>query len=159
MRYYKDTNNKPFVFEDNVTADIIKRVEKTHNTTLTEITKTDYEALIAPTFEELQASKIQEIYKAYNNANQEDIDYMNTTFQADDYSQDLIAKVLVTGSVPDGFFWLDKNNNQVSMTYADLQGLSQAILVRNQQNFVKYQDLKNKAKQATTKEELDAIRW
>ncbi len=61
MIYYKDTNNKPFVFEDNVTAEIIAKVEATHKTTLTKITTVDYKALIAPTFAELQAAKQQTI--------------------------------------------------------------------------------------------------
>jgi len=35
MQYYKDTKNNPFVFEDNVTSEIIAKVEATHKTTLT----------------------------------------------------------------------------------------------------------------------------
>ena len=159
MLYYKDTNNKPFVFEDNVTDKIIAKVEITHNTTLTEITKEEYEAIIAPTFGQLQNRKIQEIKKAYEQANQLDIDYMSTTFQADKDSQNLIVSVLSAGSVPDGFFWLDTKNNQVAMTYADLQGLSGAILARGQANFIKYQDLKAQVKTATVKEDLDKIIW
>ena len=61
MQYYKDTNNKPFAFEDNATAEIIAKVEATHNTTLTKITQAEYKALIAPTFAELQKAKKQSI--------------------------------------------------------------------------------------------------
>jgi len=61
MQYYKDTNNKPFVFEDNVTAEIIAKVEATHKTTLTKITEAEYKALIAPTFTQLQTAKEQSI--------------------------------------------------------------------------------------------------
>ena len=61
MKYYKDTNNKPFVFEDNATAEIIAKVEATHNTTLTKITQAEYKALIAPTFTELQTAKQSQI--------------------------------------------------------------------------------------------------
>ena len=128
MLYYKDTNNKPFVFEDNVTADIIAKVEATHNTTLTEITKEDYESLIAPTFTELQNRRLNELKIAYENANQLNIDYMGTQFQADKESQELIAVALSAGSVPDGFYWLDLYNSKVAMTFAELQGLSTAIL-------------------------------
>jgi len=49
MIYYKDTNNEPYAFEDNVTAEIITKVEATHKTTLTKITLADYEAIIVPT--------------------------------------------------------------------------------------------------------------
>ena len=68
MKYYKSIDNKPFVFEDNVTPEIIAKVEATHNTTLTEITLADYQAMIAPTFEQLQDKKLGEIKKAFNDA-------------------------------------------------------------------------------------------
>jgi len=159
MLHYKDTNNNPFAFEDNVTPEIIAKVETTHKITLTKITLAEYKALIAPTFTQLRTAKKQEIYGAYNNANQLDIAYMTTTFQADKASQDLIVSVLSAGSVPTGFFWLDKANNQVAMTYAQLQGLSGAILTRNQANFVKFQGLKAKVKLAKTQADLDLIVW
>jgi len=57
MQYYKDTNNKPFVFEDNVTAEIIANVEAIHKTTLTKITEAQYKAIIAPTSAEIRAKK------------------------------------------------------------------------------------------------------
>ena len=107
----------------------------------------------------VQTSKIQELKIMYNNSNQLDIPYMATTFQADKASQDLIVSVLSAGSVPNGFFWLDKANNQVAMTYAQLQGLSGAILTRNQANFVKFQGLKAKVKLAKTQADLDLIVW
>jgi len=68
MQYYKSTNNKPFAFEDNVTAEIIAKVEATHNTTLTKITLAQYKALIAPTFAELQSKKLSEVKQAFNTA-------------------------------------------------------------------------------------------
>jgi len=104
-------------------------------------------------------SKVNEIKTAYENANQLDIAYLNTTFQADKNSQDTIVSVLSAGSVPTGFFWLDTANNQVPMTYVELQGLSGAILTRNQVNFVKYQSLKAQVNTATTQAELDVIMW
>ena len=109
--------------------------------------------------DDYRADKLTEVAQSYSNANQLDIDYMNTTFQADKESQDLIVSVLSAGSVPDGFFWLDSINNKVPMTYTELQGLSGAILVRNQANFIHLQDLKAQVKAATTKAELGAIVW
>ena len=107
----------------------------------------------------LKERKLIELETTYNNANQEDIEYLDTTFQADKYSQNLIVSVLSAGSVPDEFFWLDTTNNQVTMTYEDLQGLSSVILARSQINFVKYQDLKSQVNAATTIDELDSVVW
>jgi len=159
MQYYKDTNNKPFEFEDNATDEVIANVAIKHNTELTAITEAEFKAMQAPTFEQLQSTKLSEIEQAYNNANQEDIVYMNTTFDTKDSTQDTIAKNLAIGSVPDGFYFRDVDNNDVSMTYADLQGFGVAIQERNLANFSKYQELKASVGSATPQEELDAIAW
>lgn len=111
------------------------------------------------TFSELQNTKLSELVADYNDANTLDITYMDTTFQADKKSQDLIVSVLSAGSVPDGFYWMDKNNNQVAMTFSDLQGLSGAILMRGQANFVKLQGLKDTTRNAKSIEDIEAIYW
>ena len=103
--------------------------------------------------------KISELTSAYNKANETDIAYMSTTFQANYKSQGLIVSVLSAGSVPSGFYWLDVNNKEVAMTYADLQGLSGAILTRSQANFTKLQTLKANVKACTTQSDLDKTVW
>jgi len=148
MKYYKDKNNQLFV--DPIVA---------NHTGLVEITKAEFDTMIAPTFSELQTAKVSKLGIAYNKANELDVAYLSTTFQADKNSQDLIVSVLSAGSVPTGFFWLDKANNQVAMTYAQLQGLSGAILTRNQTNFIKFQGLKAKVSTAKTQADLDLIVW
>ena len=101
--------------------------------------------------------KENEIQLGYDYANALPIDYMGTTFQADKDSQDLVVSVLSAGAVPDGFYWLDIMNNQVSMTYAELQGLSQALLMRGQINFGTRLALKIATKSAVTVAEVEAI--
>jgi len=103
--------------------------------------------------------KINELKQAYNEVNQLDIAYMNTTFQADKDSQSLIVSVLSAGTVPTGFYWLDSLNNPVTMTYKDLQGLSATILARGQTNFGKYLGLKAQVSKATTVKDLETIVW
>jgi len=114
------------------------------------------------TFTELQVVKKQEIKASYNSANQLDIDYMSTTFQADKASQDLITGILAGGAVPSGFTWRDNTqpaNVDVPMTLAEFQGLSQAIVARGQVNWIKYQGLKAQVDLATTQADLDLIVW
>jgi len=106
-----------------------------------------------------KVNKLKELQQAYEASNALDISYLKTIFQADVKSQDTISKVLSVGSVPVGFYWLDKANNQVTMIYADLQGMAGAILLRNQANFDKFQGLKAKVKLAKTQAELDLIVW
>lgn len=106
---------------------------------------------------ELQAIKIKEAYNKYTTTIYTDISYLNTTFQADKDSQDLIVSVLSAGSVPAGFYWLDLNNDQVPMTYAEVQGLSAAILARGQVAYSDYQIKKAEILATTTVAELDAV--
>jgi len=111
------------------------------------------------TLEQLKDSKLKELASSYSNSIQQNIDYLDTTFQADKASQDLIASNLSVGSVPDGFYWKDLDNNNVQMSYEDLQGLAAAIQARGLINFSKYQDLKSQANSAATVEELEEILW
>ncbi len=108
---------------------------------------------------ELQDNKLSELEIAYNNANFLDIAYMKTTFQANKKSQDLITGILAGGAVPSNFTWRDKLNVDVSMTFAEFQGLSQDIVARGQVNWTKFQDLKAKVKLAKKQADLDLVVW
>jgi hypothetical protein len=100
------------------------------------------------------------IGSAYDTAIQQPVAYMNTTFQADSSSQDVLTKCLVAGSVPAGFYWLDANNAQVIMTFAQLQGLAGAILVQGQTAFAHLQAKKSAIKAVTTTvADVQAIVW
>jgi len=121
----------------------------------------DYVPSAAELLKEAKAAKLSELKAAYDAAISADIAYMNTAFQADPASQDMITKVLAAsgGTLPAGFFWLDAGNNQVPMTYADLQGLANAILLRGQQEFAHYQSLKAQVKAAADVPTVQAIVW
>ena len=110
----------------------------------------------------IKDDKLSKLATAYNNANELDIAYMSTTFQADKKSQDLITGILAGGAVPSGFTWRDNTkpkNADVAMTFAEFQGLSQAIVARGQGNWTKFQGLKAKVKLAKKQADLDLIVW
>jgi hypothetical protein len=107
-----------------------------------------------------KAAQISVIEAAYNYAIQLPVAYMSTIFQADASSQDVLTKCLVAGSVPAGFYWLDANNAQVVMTFAQLQGLASAILVQGQAAFAHLQAKKSAIKAVTTTvADVQAIVW
>lgn len=112
-----------------------------------------------PTLPQVQSERIAILSNAYNTAIQVPVAYMGATFQADDASQSVLTKVLVAGSVPAGFAWLDANNTPVNMTYAQLQGLAVAMLAQGQAAFVKLQTLKSQVRAATTVIKAQAIVW
>lgn len=96
---------------------------------------------------------------AYAAAIQIPVAYMATTFQADSGSQDTLTKCLVAGSVPAGFYWLDANNAQVPMTFAQLQGLAGAMLTQGQTAFARLQTRKSAVLAAATVAAVQAVVW
>lgn len=117
----------------------------------------------APTAAQLlaqaQAAQISLIEAAYQATIQQPVSYMGATFQADQSSQDVLAKSLVAGAVPAGMFWLDANNVQVQMTFTQLQGLAAAMLAQGQAAFVKKTSLKQQVRAATGAAAVQAIAW
>lgn len=143
----------------NTTINQVTTIEEKFGRTLTAINDSEYKALFAPSLETVKAMQISTIEKSYQEALTADIDYMNTTFQADSKSLDLITQVLSVGSVPEGFYWRDKTNNDVAMTYAEFQGLASSIQSRLLGYFTKYQKLKTQINNAATAEDVKAIIW
>lgn len=106
-----------------------------------------------------QAAQIAAIEQSYQIAIEQPVSYMGTTFQADGDSRDVLSKVLVAGAVPSGMFWLDATNVEVSMTFAQLQGLASVMLAQGQSAFAKKTGLKQQIRTATTVASVQAITW
>lgn len=159
MRYFRDTENNPYQFDDNVTDTVIRTVEAKHNTMLTEVTEAEFKQMLEPTLDEFKAKKIQELYQAYEQANSEDIEYNGYMFQADKKSRELLGQVVAVGIVPEGFYWVSSDNVKVSMSIDGLKQLAGAMLIRGQVNFNKLQMLKEQVKEAATKEQINGIIW
>lgn len=111
--------------------------------------------------EEVRAERLTLMDDTYETLEHEPIAYMGTVFQADDYSQDLIAKTLVAlgGATPADLGWWDATNTRVLMTNAQLQGLGQAIFARNQPLYLNKQARKAAIRAATTVAEIEAVIW
>lgn len=117
------------------------------------------DARLLMTLNELQAWQAAWIEAAYQTAIQAPVSYMGTQFQSDDASQSILARCLSAGVVPSGFFWLDAQNNQVTMSYPQLQGLAAAMLAQGQTAFAKKTQLKAQIRAATTRTAVEAVVW
>lgn len=106
-----------------------------------------------------QAAKLAQLAADYAAAVQQPVTYMGAAFQADDASQVVLTKVLVAGTVPAGFYWLDASNTPVPMTYPQLQGLAAAMLMQGQAAFAKLQTLKSQVRAAATADQVLAVVW
>jgi len=107
--------------------------------------------------EEVRKQKFIDILQAYNDKCENDIDFNGNTFQADQKSINKMMTELSSQTLPVDFFWLNKNNDRINMTYNELKSLYESIITRNRSNFVKYQDDKLYVKNATSVEELKII--
>lgn len=106
-----------------------------------------------------QIAQFVSLETAYASAIHIPVAYMATTFQADTASQDILAKSLVAGSVPAGFYWLDAQNAKIPMTFAQLQGLAAAILAQGQAAFDRLQARKAAVRAAATVAAIQAVVW
>jgi len=108
-----------------------------------------------------QTAQAAVLNNAYNNAIQQPVAYMGTAFQADAASQGTLNKALVAlnGQVPSGFYWVDANNNQVAMTFAQLQGLAAAMMAQGWAAFQHLQAQKAAVRAAATLAAVQAIVW
>jgi len=115
----------------------------------------------AKDIETIRLERLALMDSTYETLEHEPIAYMGTVFQADDYSQDLIAKTLVAlgGVTPADLGWWDVTNTRVLMTNAQLQGLGQAIFARNQPLYINKQARKAAIRAAITVAEIEAVVW
>jgi hypothetical protein len=116
----------------------------------------------------MQQQQIATLYAAYQQAIQQPVSYtskggVTKTYQADPGSvanlQNMLLAFSVTQTVPSDFYWVAADNTQVPFTYADLQGLMQAIGMQAETVFQHLQTLKNKVRAATTVAAVQAITW
>lgn len=108
-----------------------------------------------------QAAQVDVLTSAYYHAIQQPVSYLSTTFQADAASQDRLNKALVAlnGQALAGFYWVDVNNTQVPMTYAQLQGMAAAMMEQGWAAFQRLQEKKAAVRAATTLEAVQAVAW
>jgi len=152
---YKDLQNKVHDIEDG-----FQYMMPNFPQNYVRITDEEAAQLLAPpplTLSERKQAEIDALELAYDTATHEPISYLNTTFQADKDSQQLITDVLVAAgfNMPLGFMWRDSNNVATLVEGNLLHGLAQAILMRAQPLFWAKSAKKDAINACLTVEELD----
>lgn len=114
-----------------------------------------------PSLDQVKAAKIVELTSAADAAIGGLVAYKNTQFQADEaVSQSRLKGVLTAytaATLPANFYWVDAGNNQVPMTYADLQGLAAAMANQGWAAFEKLQTIKAQVNAASDIATVNAI--
>jgi hypothetical protein len=125
---------------------------------LVAVTPTDAQLLA-----QAQAKQLAVLGASYNAAKTANVAYMETSFMADDESQQIFAHALTAytavGSTPDGFYVVDASYNKVPMTLAQLQGLISAIAAQVWAAFQRWVEVKEAVAAATTVAAVQAITW
>jgi hypothetical protein len=176
MQFFIDTvTNAVHAFEDNV---VVKEANGVYSfaapngdalnapATLQPYTPPD------PTNEELtaqaQVKQVAALYAAYRQAVQQPVSYtseggVTKTYQADPGSvaslQVMLLAFSATQAVPPGFYWVAADNTKVPFTYADLQGLAQAVGTQGAAAFQRLQALKDQVRAATSAAAVEAVTW
>jgi len=106
-----------------------------------------------------QAEKFAELQAAYDATIYANIEYLDAMFQADEYSQQVLVKSLSGGALYAPDFWQDAANVIHAVTFAELQGLSGAMLARGKAAFIQLQTRKQQVRSAITTAEVEAVTW
>ena len=116
----------------------------------------------------MQQQQIATLYAAYQQAIQQPVSYTSNggvtkTYQADPKSVANLTWAMLmyqkAQATPAGFYWVAADNTQVPFTYADLQGLAQALGDPGNAAFQHYQTQKIAVLAATTVSEVQAVTW
>jgi len=102
------------------------------------------------------------IKQGFNNQAYGLVSFKGTTFQADEESRARLLSTLAAWTattLPTGFFWVDSLNNQVPMTYTDLQNLLAAGATQFFTAFQRLQTLKGQINSATTVSAVNLVIW
>lgn len=122
-----------------------------------------------PGIDEAKVAKHAVLREGYEAAIEADVTYtsmagVTQVYQADqafsvaNLSQMILA-FQASQAVPDGFYWVARDNTKVPFTYGDLLGLAQAIGASGFAAYAHWQDCKALVDAAETVEEVEAVAW
>ena len=111
-----------------------------------------------------RSAKLSEIDNKRDEMIAQGVEYNGKTFQSGEHDQALLTQAVTLfsasgGSVPNGYTWIAKDNSRIEMTLAQLIELGSLMALRVNTYYQKARDLKDKAVQATTLAEIQAIEW
>jgi hypothetical protein len=127
-----------------------------------------YGSLVPQDLATVQTAKLADLNDDYDTAVQQPVSYISKggvtqTYQGDDTAVSNLSKMLLAfqgaGATPPGFFWIASDNTQVPFTYADMQGLAQAIGVNALTAFGNLQAKKAAVLAASTSAAVVDITW
>lgn len=166
MKYYKDSNNALWAYEDYVKDEEIKEG-------LTPITNEEFERLTTPpppSTEELLANakqaKLEEIRLKRDSSLEGGIEYQGHTFQTREKDKlningavtNLMLDIQNTKSISE-IIWIDSNDEKVSFTPNEFLVFASSVAFHTQEITFKANALKARVESALSVEEVEEIVW
>lgn len=112
---------------------------------------------------ELKELKREEIDAKRDAKIESGVTYKGKVFQSGEKDRNLLTSLVglysALGQLPQGFVWLSKDNTAVPFKLEDLIALGALMAQAVSENTLKARALKDRIESATTKEELDLVRW
>lgn len=112
--------------------------------------------------ENVKQRKILMLKRQRDTAEVEPIEYNGHSYDYDDKARDRINAAIIALE-PQGadaaIAWTTADDNDVTVTAADLRAVIAAVAMRSNALHVKYRTLKQQVQECKTMEELEAIKW
>ena len=112
--------------------------------------------------ENVKQRKILMLKRQRDTAEVEPIEYNGHSFDYDDKARDRINAAIIALDVQGAdadIAWTTADDNDVTVTAADLRAVIAAVAVRSNALHVKYRTLKQQVQECKTMEELETIKW
>lgn len=110
----------------------------------------------------IRARKILMLKRQRDTAEVEPIEYNGHSYDYDDKARDRINAAIIAldqQGADAAIAWTTADDNDVTVTAADLRAVIAAVAVRSNALHVKYRTLKHQVQECKTMEELEAIKW
>lgn len=112
--------------------------------------------------ENVKQRKILMLKRQRDTAEVEPIEYNGHSYDYDDKARDRINAAIIAldqQGADAAIAWTTADDNDVTVTAADLRAVIAAVAVRSNALHVKYRTLKQQVQECKTMEELEAIKW
>lgn len=110
----------------------------------------------------IRARKILMLKRQRDTAEVEPIEYNGHSYDYDDKARDRINAAIIAldqQGADAAIAWTTADDNDVTVTAADLRAVIAAVAVRSNALHVKYRTLKQQVQECKTMEELETIKW
>lgn len=113
-------------------------------------------------FDNVRAHKIFELKAERDNKEVEPITYNGNSYDYDSKARERINAAIIAldqQGADAAIAWTTADDNDVTVTAADLRAVIAAVAMRSNALHVKYRTLKHQVQECKTTEELEAIKW